>query len=287
MAASSSHGEPSRSNPEPSKGPRPVRRPQVFVSFRGVDVRETLVKYLLGAFKYQGVNVFIDANERAGMKLQNLFKRIEQSKLAVVIFSKRYADSDWCMEELAKIDELEKQGKLRVIPVFYYVTPSDVKNIQGEFGEGFGRLKKEFADKEPEKVLRWEASLKPIAEIKGLCAYYNGKIGPPLDRQIVNAVQVWLNEMPGGKVKPRETKTTTGEVVFWAFLAAVLCRLVVSPLFFNDANFFKTRVWLFGFPTAVAIYFCIMNARHKKNPPPSPKPTPSITGPASAPPPPS
>lgn len=137
-------------------------------------MRETLVKQVVNTFRFRGVNVFIDANERAGMKLQNLFRRIEQSKLAVVIFSKRYADSDWCMEELAKIDELEKEGKLKVIPVFYEVTPSDVKNLRGEFGEGFERLKTEFADKEPEKVLKWGASLKPIAEIKGLCSHYNG-----------------------------------------------------------------------------------------------------------------
>lgn len=83
------------------------------------------------------------------------------------------------------------------------------------------------------------------------------KIAPPLAHQIADDVQVWLNEMPGGKVKPQETKRTTGEVVFLAFLAAVLCRLFISPLFFNNANFFKTRWWVFGFPTVVAILFSI------------------------------
>ncbi|VVA34045.1 PREDICTED: TMV resistance [Prunus dulcis] len=50
--------------------------------------------------------------------LSTLLTAIEDSKISVVVFSKNYASSKWCLEELVKILDCKKSEQL-VIPVFY------------------------------------------------------------------------------------------------------------------------------------------------------------------------
>ncbi|CAA7013618.1 unnamed protein product [Microthlaspi erraticum] len=119
MAASSSSGMGSRST-----------RPQVFINFRGEELRRGFIGFLEPALKNENINVFIDELELRGRDLQNLFVRIEESKIALVIFSRDYTSSEWCLDELAKIKECADQGNLDVIPIFYKVEPSVVKHLQ-------------------------------------------------------------------------------------------------------------------------------------------------------------
>ncbi|KAF3449324.1 hypothetical protein FNV43_RR10052 [Rhamnella rubrinervis] len=70
-----------------------------------------------------------------------LLNAIEDSHYAVVILSENYADSHWCLKELAKIvDCMGDSGRIRTI--FYHVDPSDVRNQKGSFGEAWRNMKK-------------------------------------------------------------------------------------------------------------------------------------------------
>ena len=98
----------------------PPLQHQVFVNFRGLDLRFGFL--LVEALQRHGINVFIDSLERKGEDLINLFARIEESTIALVIFSKRYTESIWCLDELLKIKRLVKSlRKQRIIITIFLI----------------------------------------------------------------------------------------------------------------------------------------------------------------------
>lgn len=89
-------------------------------------------------------------------------QRIKQSKIAIIVLSKNYASSEWCLDELVEI----LGSKRKVVAIFYHVNPVDVSHQTGEFGTAFQRFK-EMANK---KVETWEAAL--TSEIRNLSGYH-------------------------------------------------------------------------------------------------------------------
>lgn len=68
----------------------------------------------MDALRRSEIDVFIDNKEQRGEDLNTLFKRIEDSGIAIVVFSSTYTESTWCLEELVKIKERVDQGLLKV-----------------------------------------------------------------------------------------------------------------------------------------------------------------------------
>lgn len=136
------------------------RRPQVFVSFCKDELGDNFVRHLVWALRDSGINVFTDSR-REQQEQKQVFTSIEMSNMALAIFSKRYSESGWCLNELVKMEELEKEGKLVVIPVFYNVNKNEVRRLEGEFGIHFRDTYERFATK-PQIVQSWEESLKSI-----------------------------------------------------------------------------------------------------------------------------
>ncbi|KAF3485432.1 hypothetical protein F2Q69_00055335 [Brassica cretica] len=100
----------------------PPLQHQVFVNFRGLDLRFGFLSHLVEALQRHGINVFIDSLERKGEDLINLFARIEESTIALVIFSKRYTKSIWCLDELLKIKQRVKSlRKQRIITTIFLI----------------------------------------------------------------------------------------------------------------------------------------------------------------------
>ena len=96
-----------------------------------------------------------------------LLEAIESSKISIIVFSKNYASSAWCLDELVKILECKNNGQV-VLPVFYKVDPSDVRNQQEKFGEALAKHEKKFKDNK-EKMQRWRAALNEASNISGWC----------------------------------------------------------------------------------------------------------------------
>ncbi|KAH0749279.1 hypothetical protein KY290_028511 [Solanum tuberosum] len=82
------------------------------MSFRGEDTRNNFVSHLYKCLEERGFNVFKDdeKHEKGRPISVELLKAIEESRIAIIVFSENYAWSKWCLEELTKImDCVEKK----------------------------------------------------------------------------------------------------------------------------------------------------------------------------------
>ncbi|XP_042960982.1 disease resistance protein RPV1-like [Carya illinoinensis] len=138
----------------------------VFLSFRGEDVRQNFISHLYDALRKKGINTYIDDHlERGKEILPTLLKAIEESRILIIVFSKNYASSMWCLEELMKILECREMKQQIVIPVFYKVRPSIVRRQKKNYGEALANYKDKLND--DTKVDSWKAALKEVANLSG------------------------------------------------------------------------------------------------------------------------
>ncbi|KAJ9537966.1 hypothetical protein OSB04_030699, partial [Centaurea solstitialis] len=135
----------------------------VFLSFRGEDTRTNFVDHLYDAMFKKGLDVFKDdvALKRGEYISPTLLSAIESSRFTVVVLSKRYADSSFCLIELAKIMECRKKRGQIVLPVFYGVEASHVRKQTEVFGAGFEK------HREDSRVNEWRKALVEAADISG------------------------------------------------------------------------------------------------------------------------
>ncbi|BFG15414.1 hypothetical protein CerSpe_016890 [Prunus speciosa] len=144
------------------------RKYHVFLSFRGLDTRSNFTGHLYSALCQHGINTFMDDDElgRGEEISSTLLTAIEDSKISVVVFSKNYASSNWCLDELVKILDCKGSKQQLVIPVFYKVNPSDVRNHRGSFGDALANMECKYKDN-MEKVNRWRAALSQATNLSG------------------------------------------------------------------------------------------------------------------------
>ncbi|XP_048620716.1 disease resistance protein TAO1-like [Brassica napus] len=137
----------------------------VFPSFRGEDVRYNFLSHIKKEFERKTITFFNDNGiERGESIAPELIQGIRGSKIAIVLLSKNYASSKWCLEELVEIMKCREELGQTVIAIFYKVDPSDVKKLTGDFGEVF---RKTCKGKAKEEIRRWEQALEKVAVIAG------------------------------------------------------------------------------------------------------------------------
>ncbi|GJU79851.1 NB-ARC domains-containing protein [Tanacetum coccineum] len=142
-------------------------RYDVFVSFRGEDVRKGFIDHLFNDFKQKGIHAFRDDNElRKGEEISpHLYKAIEESRFLIVIFSKDYASSSWCLRELVKILECKQieNPKYEVRIIFYDVKPDVVRKQKRSYAEAF----RNHEDSNSAEVGKWKKALSMAANLSG------------------------------------------------------------------------------------------------------------------------
>ncbi|KAB2039100.1 hypothetical protein ES319_D03G190300v1 [Gossypium barbadense] len=139
----------------------------VFLSFRGEDTRKSFTDHLHTALMHLGIQTFRDDEEiERGNNIKDEIEKaiLHHSKISIVVFSKNYAVSTWCLNELVMILEHKKSSKHIVLPVFYDVDPSQVKNQTGSYAEAFTQHEQNFKS----MVQRWRNALKEVADIGGM-----------------------------------------------------------------------------------------------------------------------
>ncbi|KAL3355217.1 hypothetical protein AABB24_019353 [Solanum stoloniferum] len=143
----------------------------VFLSFRGDDTCKTFTSHLYEGLKNRGIFTFQDDKrlEKGDSIPEELLKAIEESQVALVIFSKNYATSSWCLNELVKIMECKEVKKQIVIPVFYDVDPSEVRHQIKSFAEAFSKHESRYKDDGDgmQMVQGWRTALSAAANLSG------------------------------------------------------------------------------------------------------------------------
>ena len=88
----------------------------------------------------------------------------------VAIFSPRYAESKYCLNELRIILQSQKP----LIPVFFDVEPENLRKFTevGPFAQAFSQQLSKGRD---EDVVRWKAALLKAADITGFRLVDSGK----------------------------------------------------------------------------------------------------------------
>ncbi|KAM1223119.1 hypothetical protein TB2_010431 [Malus domestica] len=135
---------------------------EVFISFRGEDTRKNFTGHLHEALTKAGINAFIDDELRRGEDITTeLVQAIQGSRISIIVFSRRYSDSSWCLEELVKVMECRRTLGQLVLPIFYDVDPSHVRKQTGRFAQSF------LKHTDEKKVERWRAALTEASNLSG------------------------------------------------------------------------------------------------------------------------
>ncbi|CAN6689851.1 unnamed protein product [Malus baccata var. baccata] len=135
----------------------------VFISFRGEDTRTSFASHLYKALTNAGVNAFIDDEElkRGENITTDLGRAIQGSKISLIVFSSRYADSSWCLEELVHIMECRTTLGQIVMPIFYDIESSNVRKQTGRVAQSF------LKHTDEKKAGRWRTALTEASNLSG------------------------------------------------------------------------------------------------------------------------
>ncbi|XP_027337254.1 disease resistance protein RML1A-like [Abrus precatorius] len=165
---------------------------EVFVSFRGPDVRHGFLSHLNVAFTQKNILAFVDDKLQRGDEISaSLLGAIERSLMSLVIFSENYAFSRWCLDELVKIIDCKRENGQIVVPVFYHVDPSDVRNQRGSYGNALAELEEKY---NLTKAQSWRSALAEAANLSGFHSS-NFKNDAELIEEIIKCVLKTMNDL--------------------------------------------------------------------------------------------
>ncbi|XP_057818922.1 disease resistance protein TAO1 [Cryptomeria japonica] len=152
-----------RYNPLDRTMSSPSKIYDVFLSFRGEDVRKTFVDHLYTSLENAGVNAFLDSQKlKRGDEISSTIQEaIDNSAILIPIFTANFAESHWCLDEVAQM--CKSNGMC--IPLFFYVKPTDVRNPgRGVFAEAFEKKKQRYT---PERISEWKSALFKVSSFSG------------------------------------------------------------------------------------------------------------------------
>ncbi|KAJ4874989.1 Disease resistance protein (TIR-NBS class) [Raphanus sativus] len=161
------------------------------------DTRKGMVSHLYRSLSQRGITTYTrdDKLEKRASSPDSEFsdqwKYTIDAKVSVVVVSKSYLASAWCLNELQTILNFLDIGRLLVLPIFYGVDPSNVKNQTGEVEEPFRKLGEKSGEaelveaitKRVEVLLRYSDKSSNPRGTYPLTTKVNGLFG--MDRQML------------------------------------------------------------------------------------------------------
>nr|XP_048319797.1 probable WRKY transcription factor 19 isoform X4 [Ziziphus jujuba var. spinosa] len=145
---------------------------EVFLSFRGKDTRRGFTGHLYDALHKKNIRTFMDDKKaETGYKISpQLRKAMMGSKIWIIVFSKDFASSRWCLDEVRQILECNRNrnGEIKgnVIPIFYGIKPTVVRQQEESYAVAFAKHAECFKDR-IEMVQQWRDALDEVCDVAG------------------------------------------------------------------------------------------------------------------------
>ncbi|XP_042477463.1 disease resistance protein L6-like [Macadamia integrifolia] len=99
-----------------------------------------------------------------GEDIEELLTIIKGAKLSIAVFSQRYVESKWCLQELSQMVECHRNNGQIILHIFFKVETSDVKNQSGCFEISSQGHSEEASH---ETLSRWKDALKAVGDMSG------------------------------------------------------------------------------------------------------------------------
>ncbi|KAJ4976490.1 hypothetical protein NE237_001596 [Protea cynaroides] len=139
----------------------------VFLSYKWEDTGNNFTSFLYKTLNDSGMNVFRDSKKLwLGDSIGPAIKRaIKGSKIWILVFSSGFAESQWCLWELALIVLCHRSNGGLILPIFCHVNPYDVQHQTGSrWRRAFQKHEKKF---KPDIVKNWKNALQLVGNLKG------------------------------------------------------------------------------------------------------------------------
>ncbi|XP_027907175.1 TMV resistance protein N-like [Vigna unguiculata] len=140
----------------------------VLINFNGEDIRRKFVSHLDSVLSAAGLTTFLHhQNAVNDMDIQQPILNL--CRVAIVVFTKTYSQSAWCLHQLHQIIKWHETYCRHVLPVYYEIQPSDVRLQKGDFGEAFkATAQQTFSPQQLEHGMsRWSHALAKAANFYG------------------------------------------------------------------------------------------------------------------------
>ncbi|XP_024457663.2 TMV resistance protein N isoform X1 [Populus trichocarpa] len=170
----------------------------VFLSFSHHDIGKNFGDHLYKDLNSAGIRTLRDDGGIYAGQKSDIKKAIRESRISVVVFSKGYASSTKCLDQLVHIMDSRNKTGLLVLPVFYNVDPSEVSEQKGLFEEAFAKHEKSF-HKKMARVESWRAALKEAADLAGMVLQqdrYESKFIESIVKEIADKLNFSLPHAP-------------------------------------------------------------------------------------------
>ncbi|KAK2980348.1 hypothetical protein RJ640_029095 [Escallonia rubra] len=145
----------------------PVFRYDVLLSYESMDIRENFIECLdneLRSSKFIPFKAERNEMDRDEDGTSEEDAAISRSRSSIIVFSRNYAYSPRCLDQLLKMFEYSSETKrLVIIPVFYGVSKDQIRMQAERLAASLpGMYNKQF---KREKVVRWKEAIKGVAQL--------------------------------------------------------------------------------------------------------------------------
>ncbi|XP_027907799.1 TMV resistance protein N-like [Vigna unguiculata] len=140
----------------------------VLINFNGEDIHRKFVSHLDSVLSAAGLTTFLHhQNAVNDMDIQQPILNL--CRVAIVVFTKTYSQSAWCLHQLHQIIEWHQTYSRHVLPVYYELQPSDVRLQKGDFGKTLKATAQQSFSAQQLKhgMSRWKHALSKTADFFG------------------------------------------------------------------------------------------------------------------------